>query len=207
MLIESMKQTLVGYDQWHPSMLTSAIRRGAEESQLLVSASINANSTVLGLIPCGRFFGWKPVGDSGMNLAVQPLDELGVEQAAVVAAGYDLDFGVADQRDLRLPQQLDRPFEVERIHVAHDHVELALELGAERRPVFLEDQPDIIGFPRPGDLSVDGAGGAVPELARTAVTVERAEDRLERAKLTSSADHVVHPRETVFMTTSPLGSA
>src|ERR1035438_5299282 len=47
MLIESIKKTLVGYDQWHPSILTRASRRGTEESQLLVSASINANSTVL----------------------------------------------------------------------------------------------------------------------------------------------------------------
>ena len=30
---------------------------------------------------------------------------------------------------------LHRPFEVERIEVARDHVELALELRAERRPV------------------------------------------------------------------------
>ena len=38
---------------------------------------------------------------------------------------------------------------------------------------------------------------AVPELARAAVAVERAEDRLERAELAAPADHVVHPRETV----------
>jgi hypothetical protein len=49
MLIESMEKTLVGYDQWHPQMPASAIRRGTEEAQLLDPASINANSTVLGL--------------------------------------------------------------------------------------------------------------------------------------------------------------
>jgi hypothetical protein len=49
MLIESMEKTLVGYDQWHPQMPASAIRRGTEEAQLLDPASINANSTVLAL--------------------------------------------------------------------------------------------------------------------------------------------------------------
>ena len=66
-------------------------------------------------------------------------------------------------------KQLDRPFEVKRIQVAGDHVKLALELGAERRPVSLEDQPDVIGFPSLRDIGVDRAGGAVPELARAAV--------------------------------------
>ncbi len=48
-LVESMKKTLVGHDQWHPSMLSRARCRGTEESQLLVSTAIHANSTVLSL--------------------------------------------------------------------------------------------------------------------------------------------------------------
>ena len=117
----------------------------------------------------------------------------------MVAVGDDLHDGVASQLGQRFFQELDGPFEVKRVHVAHDDVELALELGAEHRPVALEDEPDVIGFPRLGDLGIDGAGGAVPELARAAVLIERAEDGLERAELAAPADHVVHPAETVVI--------
>ena len=125
------------------------------------------------------------------------LGKLGVEHVPWSRFGNDLDDGVAAEPGQRFFQELDRPFEVERIQVAGDDVELALELRAERRPVSLEHEPDVVGFPRLGHLGIDGAGGAVPELAGSSVAIERAEDGLERAELAAPADHVVHPARSV----------
>ena len=47
-------------------------------------------------------------------------------QRTMVAAGDDLDHGVAAELGERLLQEPGRPFEVEVVHVAHDDVELAL---------------------------------------------------------------------------------
>src|SRR3954468_2108708 len=92
---------------------------------------------------CPRLSGSFPLKElrhRGLHLAVDALGELGVEDRAVVAAGDDLDDGVALERGERILEELDGPFEVEGIHAAGDHVELALELGADGGPVPLEDE-------------------------------------------------------------------
>ena len=62
----------------------------------------------------------------------------------------------------RLLQEPDRTFEIERVELAGDDVELAGELGAERRPVPFQDEADVVRLPGPGHLGVDGAGRRGP---------------------------------------------
>ena len=131
------------------------------------------------------------------HLAVEPLGQLGVEDRVVIASGMISTTASLPSLVRGFFQDARRPLEIERIESARDDVQLALELGAERGPVPLEDEPDVVRFPCPGNLEVDGAGGPIPELSRPAVAVERAEDGLERAELAAPADHVVHPRELV----------
>ena len=55
-------ETLVGYDQWHPEMITRAKYCGIKESQFLVSAAIDVNSMVLGLTSVVDFGGSVRIG-------------------------------------------------------------------------------------------------------------------------------------------------
>src|SRR4051812_13512729 len=69
---------------------------------------------------------------------------------------------------------------------------LALKFGAKRRPVFLEDQPDVVGSPAFRDRRVDDTSLSVPQLSRLAIGTTRAEDGLERSQLSASPENFLH---------------
>jgi hypothetical protein len=58
-------------------------------------------------------------------------------------------------------------------------VELALEFGAERGPVALEDGGEVVVVaPVGGDFMIDDAGALVPDFGGVTIGADRAEDGL-----------------------------
>src|SRR5207253_10065551 len=78
-------------------------------------------------------------------------------------------------------------------------VQLAGQLGAERMPVALEEETDVVGFPSFGDSGPDVARGAIPQSKRLAVWSARTEHRFEGAELATAAHDVLHVGERLVV--------
>ena len=121
----------------------------------------------------------------------------GGEEAGVGGAGDDFDDGVAAELLEGLAEEADGAFEVEGVKLAGDDVKFAGQGRGKLGPVALDFQVDVVGFPGFGRHRVDAAGAAVPKLAGQAVGVQRAEHGFEGAKLTATAQYVVHFAERI----------
>src|SRR5256886_16080979 len=101
----------------------------------------------------------------------------------------DLRIGCGARPLEELLEAIDGEVQVERVHVAHEHVELALELGAERRPVTLQvvAQVVVVRLDILGHGVVDISCLEIPTLRSIAGRAHRAVGRLPDRELLSGA--------------------
>lgn len=136
-------------------------------------------------------------GHRGHHLAVKPTCQFPVENGAMVAIGDDLDHGIALEPLQLVFEKLDGSLEVEGVHAAGDHMNLAAQPGTAIVPVPVQDQADVVSLPCSGDFRIDGAGVPVPQLTRLTIATRRTEDRLERAELSARSEGLLQLREAV----------
>src|SRR5262245_45924543 len=115
----------------------------------------------------------------------------------MVFAGDDFDDRVAAELSQRLAQFAHGPFEIERVELAGENVQLAGQLWTEHFPISFELQSDVVLLPSASYFGIDSPRAPVPELPGLAAIGERAEDGLERTELPAALLHVIHVPERV----------
>ena len=115
----------------------------------------------------------------------------------MVLPGDQFHHGIALHPGQRLLQPAGRPFQVERVLVPHNHVQLPFQLGAPCRPFALQQVGNVVPLPALGHPRIHHASLPVPRPHRFPICAAGTEDRLEAVQLTSRPQQLFHPVKVV----------